>query len=255
MKKFLFGCLISTVLTTSGLAAESGLPSPVGQNPSDWSMWFDEGFDNFSSQPIKPDSGFWNLNYLGGYKTVTPTEKAGYIKDQVEVSQSGVLKLKISPTPIAEYVWSTGHINSFNKFGLADLNDGKAHYIETRIFAPMSDNTMYNRPSFWITNNKGTEFTVMQPAGKGLVQWQVKSPHLYKTKKIPMQEVGGWHVYAMQWQPGKDVSFFYDGKFVGAAQYTEKSKYWFVFDNEAAGNNKKAPSTMSVDYLRFWTHK
>jgi hypothetical protein len=227
-------------------------PVPAGI-PGPWTLKF---ADEFSGSAV--DANRWTANWLGApgqtTKPINGAELGAYAPSQATVS-GGALKLTAvqQPTPAADgrtYGYRTGMVQSNGKFNFT------YGAMEARIYSPAtSDGRLLNWPAFWTDGQNWPvdgEIDVFEGLD-GQAAWHYHYSGGGPGATVP-GNFAGWHTFAAHWEPGR-ISFYYDGRFVGAQTAGVISQPHFLILNYGVGGwggPISAPQTMQVDYVRVW---
>jgi beta-glucanase (GH16 family) len=239
---------------TSDPAAPAGRSSPQGI-PGDWTLTFDDEFNGHSVDLTK-----WRPNWLASSDTaitkpVNVHELSCYDPSLVTESD-GFLTISAVERPCTAnngvtYPYASGIVESYGHYQFT------YGVMEARIWLPPGAGAAQNWPGFW-ANGTGRwpttgEIDVME-ALHGNVCW-----HFHYTGGAPggcaAGMVGGWHVFAADWQPGR-IDFYYDGVLAGSVDSGITSAPMYLIVNLGLSSSISgpvvAPSRMKVAYVRVW---
>ena len=253
-----------------GSSAGAATPHPYKVDGR-WHLIF---WDGFSGSRLKTKN--WQPNWLGPTdrtvtKPVNTAERSCYDPRNVRVA-SGTLRLKAAKRSCrasdgTTYRYASGLVQSSHDFRFA------YGYAEARIYLPPSNGSRAPRgscgpnwPAFWLNGDNwrtAGEFDVMECLSGNDVAWHVhwgarkkhSSGAYPKAWRNDMPGSSGWHVFAVDWSPGR-ATFYYDGKKVGTQRsgITGKSHY-LILNLGISGSAIKVPQTMQVDYVRVWKRR
>lgn len=226
---------------------------PVGQT-NGWLLTFADEFDGTSLDLSK-----WRPNWLGSTDTtitkpINSAETSCYDPAQVRVT-NGELDLTAIKSSCSvnglNYNYRSGIIESNGKFNFT------YGYMEARIWTPAGVGVW---PAFWSDGQNWPtdgEIDVVEAYGT-----DESSYHYHYAgcggdcgpggNIIVPGATTSWHIYAADWEPGI-IKWYYDGKLVW--QYTTSitsSPQYLILNLGLNSNQASVPSTMKVDYVRFW---
>ena len=241
---------------------------PLGPDGA-WSLaWRDE----FSGRSVDLDR--WRPNWLADTDTavtkpINRAEQSCYDPANATV-KNGTLRLKAERRPCRTH---DGRSYDYTSALVESAHDYRFTYgfAEARIKLPPSDGTLAPAGScgpnwgVFLLNGRqhpdDGEIDVMECLSDDDVSWH----YHHGTDADPrgvggyppawrgdMPGSGGWHTFAVDWQPGRLV-FYYDGVPVGSTEagVTDRPHY-LIAALAVSGSAVAAPQTMQVDYIRVW---
>lgn len=236
-------------------------PQPVGTaaNIATWNLTFEDNFEGTSVDAAKWETGWFGT---GITESVNGLEDAGYDDNQLSVSGGNLaITVDVNTNPAvvlkgtstqAPYVG--GLINTRNTFSFT------YGYAEARILVPDNGARLRNWAAFW-TNGyhvpgghpQDGEIDIMETLDTGLPAINYHHPGGSNGADINLTTLGGWHVYAAHWEPGK-VDYYYDGVLVATRTAgIQDAPHYLIVDYTVNDEwDAAAPETMQVDYVRVW---
>ncbi len=237
----------------------SSLPFGYGAANGPNGTWNLKLNDNFDGSTL--DTSIWSTGWHGS--GITPPnqsqELACYDPNQV-VLDNGILRLKIDVKATncnGTRPYISGAINTENKRAYS------YGYFEARIWLDASSNAVYNWPAWWLNGDSWPttgEVDIMEGlSGTARANWHGPEGNGAGYELGNGGVMGGWHVFAAEWAPGKMVSY-YDGKLLGSyssnSNVTSAPQYLILMaqmsPQDRYGGPIKAPSEMDIDYVRVW---
>lgn len=252
--------------TTAPTTTPTPTPSPTNPMPFGYGAangpsgtWNLKLNDNFDGSTL--DTSVWSTGWHGS--GITPPnqsqETACYDPNQV-VFDNGILRLKVDVKATncnGTRPYVSGAINTENK------REYTYGFFEARIWLDASNNAVYNWPAWWLNGHSWPttgEVDVMEGlSGTARATWHgpVNGGEGFELGNGGV--MGGWHVFAAEWQPGY-MKAFYDGKLLGtynsSSNITSAPQYLILMAQmsppDRYGGPVKAPSEMDIDYVRVW---
>jgi beta-glucanase (GH16 family) len=238
---FFFGIYISPTFAVAQTI------NPVGQTGGKWDLLFN---DEFNGSAV--DLTRWRPNWLGPNDTATSkpinsAEVSCYDPQQTTVA-NGELTFTAVARPCNGYSYASGLVESNGKFNFT------YGYMEAGIWLNGNGSSIYNWPAFWADGTGKWPVTGEIDVMEGLdgrASWHFHYPGGGPGGYPSGTYTNGWHIFAADWEPGV-ITFYYDGREVGkqTAGVTDQPMYLIL--NYGLKSNIAVPSTMKVDYVRFW---
>jgi cellulose synthase/poly-beta-1,6-N-acetylglucosamine synthase-like glycosyltransferase len=214
-------------------------------------MTFDDEFNGNSLDLSK-----WSVS--NGVEGIYDRPLQVYVPDEVSV-QNGYLRIRTEQRSYRGYPYTSGEIWSMNKFAQ------KYGRFEVRCRFPVNEGTWsatYLLPAdnTWPPEIDITEFIGKDPDNIYFTNHYKDffGNHRWDSENFPVEHLGKWHVYTIEWGPG-DLRWFVDG-----VQKREVTRYvsdvpMFLRINTAVGGDFAGdptstgwPQYYDVDYVRVY---
>jgi beta-glucanase (GH16 family) len=260
----------ATVSATPRASTSGGsTPPPIAGN---WALKLNDEFTSL-------DTNRWVQRYWWNGDTFWPTSELQAFRP-ANVTANGVLTLTAqrqsgltnfmgsTTNSVGEtFCCSSGLVSSGGIKNVAPVGYAFTYgYVEARIWIPSGAGTW---PAFWMQRadyNDSAEMDIMEVIGRdpNTLQMHYHGPAgtfggSY-TASSPLS--GGWHTYALDWEPGKLV-WYLDGvpRYTHTGSDVDSFAHYIMLNLTIGGSqswggapdsNTPFPSNMRVDWLRVW---
>ena len=278
-KPVVTGIFLAVVVMLAGyIPGNENIVQAASLDKPGYILTFQEEFNGNSVDLSKWND--WDLNFGNrGPGIVGPSNDYAFCPENVSVS-NGVLRLTATRNPITAPLcgggtqtvnYRTGEVNTLNKF------HQRYGWFEARIKFPKA-RALY--PAFWLmpapgvgmideNGGNGAEVDIMEYETYWMGN-QVTSSIWYGgyganlqgggigSTYSPISDANDWHVYALNWEPGK-LEIYVDG--VKTQEYTGKGvprgEEYIILSLHVASWGKpcvdsELPDSMLVDYVRVY---
>jgi len=252
--------VIAAITIPLALLQGSGAPAPPGFAVGRWVLRFD---DEFGGSGL--DASRWATGWYGAGVTAPVSEQENDCYDPSQVAVGGgVLSLTLAARDVScgggSEQYAAGLVSTAGKYTFT------YGLVQARVWVPAAaSGEVANWPAVWADGKTwpadgemdiaegiggrmcGHFHDAADPGGVGAGS---------KSGCPAGDFAGGWHTFAVDWEPGK-VTYYYDGVDIGGVSAGVTSAPMFLILDYATGEPGgpvQAPATMKVDYIRVWQH-
>jgi beta-glucanase (GH16 family) len=264
-----------TYTISTGTASTAPVPTGSGSKDGPQHLTFADEFDG-----NRLDTGQWQPNWLGATDSEITHDVAGSYElscfDPAQVAVGGgsltftVVNRSCTTGSGVTYPYDSGLVNTLDHYTFTYGYAEARMWVSTATCGPgdipkAPATCLADFPTFWATEPDTSalkpEVDMMEGLqGLACFHFHDEAPSVTDPDigRCPtMRHPAGWHVYAVDWEPGR-ITFFYDGKDVGTIAnplIPDKPMYLILSLGVPAEWTDQTPAVLKVDYVRVWQHR